>query len=105
GGTRLGADDVRALVLGSCDPPPVADRGRRLGRGYLNVEALVAARMGLVPPAEADETLEEEPGADSLDVVVLITDIGKPGDVADYWRDRVRPNRADSAHPLSELET
>jgi subtilisin family serine protease len=100
GGTRLSADDVRALVLGSCDPPPVADRGRRLGRGYLNVEALIADTVRLVtPPAPA----EEEPAAAARvrDVVVMISDVGKPGDVADYWHGQAR---TDWAQPLSALE-
>jgi subtilisin family serine protease len=104
GGTRLAADDVRALVLGSCDPPPGADRGRRLGRGYLNVDALIADTMRFVaPPADTEVSdAEGEPGAvPYYDVVLLITDIGKPGDVAEQWRVQAR---ADWAHPLSALE-
>jgi hypothetical protein len=101
GGAALSADDLRALVLGSCDPPPVADRGRRLGRGYLDVEALIADTMRLVtPPAGADEEDPAE-GVRYRDVVVMINDIGKPGDVAEYWRGQAR---TDWAQPLSALE-
>ncbi|MBM2620815.1 S8 family serine peptidase [Actinoplanes sp. LDG1-06] len=100
GGARLTADDIRALVLGSCDPPPTADRGRRLGRGYLNVDALIADTVRFVT---APRTSEEEPPATPRhrDVVVMIREIGKPGDVADHWRAQARP---DWAHPLSALE-
>src|SRR5262249_16954144 len=38
------------------------------------------------------------------DIVLIIVAIQKPGDVAQYWADNVRPNRTHWAHSLSELE-
>jgi hypothetical protein len=54
---RLDARQIRRLVLGATRPPPTPDPDRRLGRGYLDVPALVAAAQAfpapaLVPPKE-----------------------------------------------------
>jgi hypothetical protein len=38
------------------------------------------------------------------DIVLIIVALQKPGEVAQYWADEVRPNRTRWAHPLSELE-
>lgn len=38
------------------------------------------------------------------DIVFQISQIERPGDVAGFWEDQVRPNRTDWSHPLSELE-
>ncbi|MGW1726447.1 S8 family serine peptidase [Streptomyces sp. NPDC002306] len=107
-GGRLDARDIRALVLGSCDPPAGADSRFRLGSGYLNIarlvadaEELVAARgAGRAPAAEDDV-----PAEDSYDdVVLLISENEKPRDVAEYWARQVRAGRTGWGHPLSELE-
>lgn len=104
GGAGLGAADVRALVLGSCDPPAGADPGLRLGGGYLNLDALVAdVRALAVPAAEAeDEPAASEPRC--ADVVQLLSEISKPGDVSEYWARQVRTHRTEWGHPLSALE-
>ncbi len=54
---RLGAAQIRRLVLSTTDPPaPDQSAGNRLGRGYLNLPALVAAaRRSRPPEAEAPE--------------------------------------------------
>ncbi len=117
-GGALTARDVRALVLGSCDPPADADPGFRLGSGYLNIPRLLADTRELVahratgtaaagtPAAEDDPA--SRPATDPVDgpvddVVQLMGEIGKPLDVAAYW-DRAGSRRADWGHPLSELE-
>ena len=41
-GSQFSAQEIRSLVLGSCDPVPDADPQCRLGRGYLNIPRLVA---------------------------------------------------------------
>ena len=42
-GSRLSAAEIRALVLGSCDPAPEPGLRDRLGHGYLNIPRLVAS--------------------------------------------------------------
>ena len=42
-GHRLGARQIRALLLNNADPPATTDPGHRLGRGYLDIPDLVAA--------------------------------------------------------------
>jgi len=73
---------------------------------------------GSLPPSEsavaAPELLEEARGAvaedtpdadqNPYDIVYAISEIEKPGAVADFWASQVRPHRPDWAHPLSELE-
>jgi subtilisin family serine protease len=50
-GHRLGAAEIRRLVLSATDPPARDQvRGNRLGRGYLNLPALVAALRQNYPP-------------------------------------------------------
>ena len=95
---------IRSLVLGSCDPPAGADPGLRLGGGYLNLDALVAdVRALAVPAAEAeDEPAASEPRC--ADVVQLLSEISKPGDVSEYWARQVRTHRTEWGHPLSALE-
>jgi hypothetical protein len=44
------------------------------------------------------------PSESTNDIVATIADIEKPGDVAEFWASQARPNRADWAEPLSELE-
>jgi hypothetical protein len=103
GGSGLSADDIRALVLGSCDPPATTDPDRRLGHGYLNIAGVVAeVERATAPPTEAEGSV----GGDARysDVVHLISDIEKPGDVGDYWAEQIRTRRAAWAHPLSVLE-
>jgi subtilisin family serine protease len=98
GGTSLSADDIRALVLGSCDQPPGADPNGRLGHGYLNLKTLVAAAARTGSPAE------DTPDPTCHDVLYLITEIEKPGDVGDYWAGQIRTRPTAWGHPLSEIE-
>jgi RHS repeat-associated protein len=41
---------------------------------------------------------------DNRDVILRIIELEKPGDVASWWADQVRPHKEDWTHPLSELE-
>lgn len=41
-GDRLSAEQIRSLVLGSCDPVPDPAAQSRLGHGYLNIPRLIA---------------------------------------------------------------
>ena len=53
-GHRLGARQIRSLVLESCDPVASLDPEHRLGQGYLNIPGLVAeVRCELSPLANA----------------------------------------------------
>jgi RHS repeat-associated protein len=58
------------------------------------------------PTALVDEEGTEgtTPDANERDIVYQISQIERPGDVADYWANQARPNRTDWSHPLSELE-
>src|ERR1700712_4213825 len=40
----------------------------------------------------------------TTNIVLVITDIEKPGAVAEFWAQKVRSHRTDWAHPLSEFE-
>jgi subtilisin family serine protease/outer membrane protein OmpA-like peptidoglycan-associated protein len=69
-GSRLGAREIRSLVLGSCDPVPDSDP-YRFGHGYLNVARLEAdVRRTLDAAATAPST--KEPTMDSEDAIVLL---------------------------------
>ncbi|GAA2219675.1 hypothetical protein GCM10009850_121170 [Nonomuraea monospora] len=57
GGHRLTAAEIRRLVLSSADPPP--PRADRLGRGRLNVRALLAAVRRSLPPLTEVTAMEE----------------------------------------------
>jgi subtilisin family serine protease len=49
-GELLSAEQIRSLVLGSCDPVPDPDAQSRFGRGYLNIPRLIAnIRQALAP--------------------------------------------------------
>ncbi len=69
-GGRLRADQIRSLVLGSCDPVPGSDP-YRFGRGYLNIPRLVAGvRRALAAPATAPRT--KETAMDAEDAIMLL---------------------------------
>jgi subtilisin family serine protease/peptidoglycan hydrolase-like protein with peptidoglycan-binding domain len=69
-GTRLGAGQIRSLVLGSCDPAPGADR-YRLGRGYLNIPRLIAGlQQALAAPAGTRGA--KEPAMDTDDIIAVL---------------------------------
>ena len=56
-------------------------------------------------PATSGTLVIDRPASDvDNDIVLIIVALQKPGDVAQYWADEVRPNRTRWAHPLSELE-
>ncbi|HEY4851709.1 MAG TPA: S8 family serine peptidase [Streptosporangiaceae bacterium] len=65
-GNRLSAQEIRSLVLGSCDPVPDSDP-YRLGRGYLNVPRLVAdvQRSLVTPPRTKERVMDTEPAVDT----------------------------------------
>jgi subtilisin family serine protease/outer membrane protein OmpA-like peptidoglycan-associated protein len=69
-GSQLSAQEIRSLVLGSCDPPLDADSEDRLGRGYLNIPRLVADVQRALAPADA--LIAKEPTMDAEDTVVLL---------------------------------
>jgi subtilisin family serine protease len=70
-GARLGAYDIRSLVLGSCDPVPDADPLCRLGRGYLNISRLAAdVQQALAAPAIARSAKEST--MDTEDTIVVL---------------------------------
>lgn len=69
-GNQLSAQEIRSLVLGSCDPPLEADSEDRLGRGYLNIPRLVADVQRALAPADA--LIVKEPTMDAEDTVVLL---------------------------------
>jgi subtilisin family serine protease/LAS superfamily LD-carboxypeptidase LdcB len=60
-GPRLGAAEVRRLVLSTTDPP-ARDQipGNRLGRGYLNVPALLTALRQQYPPEPEVAAMERD---------------------------------------------
>jgi hypothetical protein len=69
-GHRLHADEIRSLVLGSCDPAPGSDP-YRFGRGYLNIPRLVAGvRRALAAPTTAPRT--KETAMDAEDAIMLL---------------------------------
>jgi hypothetical protein len=70
-GRRLGAREIRSLVLGSCDPAPDGDPQCRLGRGYLNISRLAAdVQRALAAPAIPLDA--REPTMDTEDTIVLV---------------------------------
>ena len=70
-GSRLGAHEIRSLVLGSCDPVPDADPQCRLGRGYLNISRLAAdVQQALAAPATTLSA--KEPTMDTEDAIALL---------------------------------
>ena len=70
-GTRLGARQIRSLVLGSCDPVPDSDACRP-GRGYLNVPRLIAdVQQALTAPAIIRGA--KDPTMDTDDIIALLT--------------------------------
>jgi hypothetical protein len=40
----------------------------------------------------------------NYDIVFNIAEIQKPGDLGEFWKTKVRPNKNEWSHPLSELE-
>jgi len=58
------------------------------------------------PPPPASGPLDIDPPESDADndIVLVISTIEKPGDVAQYWHDNVKPNPSHWAHPLSDLE-
>lgn len=68
-GNRLRADEIRSLVLGSCDPVPDS-HPYRFGSGYLNIPRLVAdLQRTLAAPATVPRT--EETQMDAEDIMLL----------------------------------
>jgi subtilisin family serine protease/outer membrane protein OmpA-like peptidoglycan-associated protein len=63
-----------------------------------------SAMESQAPPAPGPLELDPSVYDADNDVVLVIITIVKPGDVGQYWADKVRPNHAHWAHPLSELE-
>jgi subtilisin family serine protease len=59
-GSRLGAAEIRRLVLATTDSPATHDpaRGHRLGHGYLNIPALLTALRRTHPP-DSEATMED----------------------------------------------
>jgi subtilisin family serine protease len=111
---QLSAQDIRALVLGSCDPPPDWDPLFRLGYGYLNipnlitdVQAMVTSRSQTGEAEDVREAVDHPRAAPTVDraddIVYVISEIQKPGDVAEFWAGQ-REHPADWGHPLSALE-
>jgi subtilisin family serine protease len=69
-GNRLSAQQIRSLVLGSCDPVPDSDP-YRFGSGYLNIPRLVAdVQQTLKAPVTAPST--KEPTMDSEEAIMLV---------------------------------
>jgi hypothetical protein len=69
-GTRLGARQIRSLVLGSCNPVPDPDPCR-LGRGHLNVPRLIAdVQQALTAPAITRAA--KDPTMDTDDIIALL---------------------------------
>jgi GH25 family lysozyme M1 (1,4-beta-N-acetylmuramidase) len=56
------------------------------------------------PPAAGPLDLDPPESAADNDIVLIISTIEKPGDVAQYWHDTIKPNPTHWAHPLSDLE-
>lgn len=75
------------------------DRLARSRPGPRGPRQLALAEQSPAPPA-----LDPPAAPGDNDIVLVIADIQKPGDVGQFWADHVRPNRARWAHPLSELE-
>lgn len=73
------------------------------------IDRLARSRPGPRQPALAEQSpapsaLDPPAAPGDNDIVLVIVDIQKPGDVGQFWADHIRPNRARWAHPLSELE-
>ena len=71
-GSRLSAAEIRALVLGSCDPATGADLPDRLGHGYLNISRLVG-RVQQAVHATQRPHLAEEPAMAQEDILSLLS--------------------------------
>jgi GH25 family lysozyme M1 (1,4-beta-N-acetylmuramidase) len=56
------------------------------------------------PPAAGPLDLDPPESDADNDIVLVISTIEKPGDVAQYWHDNVKPNPSHWAYPLSDLE-
>ena len=70
-GNRLSAQQVRSLVLGSCDPVPDPDERYRLGHGYLNIPRMISdLQLILTPPASGPRA--KEPTMDTDDTIMLL---------------------------------
>jgi subtilisin family serine protease len=69
-GHRLGARELRRLVLSSCEAPTSPDRGHRLGHGYLNTTGLVSAVDRIVTPHDS-ASRPQEPIVETNDITVL----------------------------------
>ena len=72
-GSRLSAAEIRALVLGSCDPAPAPDLRDRLGHGYLNIPRLVASVQQSVDAADGPPHAKE-PAMVPEDTLQLLAD-------------------------------
>ena len=72
-GSRLSAAEIRALVLGSCDPAPAPGLEDRLGHGYLNIPRLVASVQQSVHAAGRPHHAKE-PAMVPEDTLQLLTD-------------------------------
>lgn len=72
-GNRLTAAEIRALVLGSCDPANGADLPDRLGHGYLNIPRLVG-RVQQAVHATQRPHYAEEPAMAPEDILNLLRD-------------------------------
>jgi subtilisin family serine protease len=70
-GNRLSAQEIRSLVLDSCDPITDSELQSRLGRGYLNIARLVAdVQQALATPTTVPDA--KEPTMDTEDAIVLL---------------------------------
>jgi hypothetical protein len=69
-GNRLSAHQIRSLVLGSCDPVPDSDPCR-FGRGYLNIQRLVADVQRTLGELRAAPR-RKDPTMDSEEALVLL---------------------------------
>ena len=69
-GHRLGAQQIRSLVLGSCDPAPGPDGRYRFGHGYLNIPRLLADLQRTLT-APAGRPSAKEPTMNTDDTVLL----------------------------------
>jgi subtilisin family serine protease len=56
------------------------------------------------PPASGPLDIDPAESDADNDIVLIICAIEKPGDVAQYWHDNVKPNPTHWAEPLSDLE-
>jgi hypothetical protein len=69
-GNRLSAQEIRSVVLDSCDPVTDSELQSRLGRGYLNIARLVAGvQHALATPTTVPDA--KEPTMDT-DAIVLL---------------------------------